>query len=164
MGKAYTARNCRVAVKTSAGVFKLLATRVTVRTNADRIDVSNFESGTDVATNTLFGEYLAGIVTATVTIETFDSDDAGGANDHWAAGLKSGFNSSTVVVGEVFIYLTVPHVVAASWYFGAISVNDVSSDNEVHGAVKSMITFFNRGRFYYPGEAKPVAAFGDAIP
>jgi hypothetical protein len=154
MGIPYVARGCRVAIRHNAVVSTLMASRVTVQTNADRIDVTNFESGNDPVTGLFFGDYLSGVTSATVTIELYD--DSNGVDELWATGLRAGINE-----GEVYIYLTSGHLAVNAWYFGKITVIDVGSDLETHGAVKSRLVFFNRGRFYYPGSAKPVAAFGN---
>jgi len=153
MGRPYTARACRVAFRVGGVIRYLLASRVTVHTNSDRIDVTNFESGNDGSL--FYGDFLAGVTSATVNIESYDSDVTGDVNDHWSLGLKSGINA-----GELFIYLDGGVGKATSgWYFPILTVIDVSTESEAHGAIKNMIQVMNRGRFYYPGDVKPVAAF-----
>ena len=155
MGRPYTARACRVAFRIGGVIRYMLASRATIHTNSDRIDVTNFESGNDPVNGLFYGDYLAGVTSATVNIESYDSHLTGDGNDHWSLGLKSGINA-----GELFIYLGGDAAKATGgWYFPVITVIDVSSEMEAHGAVKNMIQVMNRGLFYYPGDVKPVAAF-----
>jgi len=155
MGRPYSARNSRVSIRMGGVVTQLLASRATVHTNADRIDVTNFESGTDAGTGLFFGDYIGGVTSATVNIEAYDSDESDANNSPWAVDLRSGINE-----GEMYIYTRSKTVVTYAWYFPKITVIDVSSEMEAHGAVKYMLQIMNRGRFYYPGEVVgKVAAF-----
>ena len=158
MGRPFSARNARVSIRHDGVVTHLLASRVTVHTNADRIDVTNFESGTDAATGLFYGDYIGGVTSATVNIEAYDSDasvDDGINKDPWLSGLKAGINE-----GEMYIFVFTKTSTLYAWYFPSITVIDVSSEAEAHGAVKHMLQVMNRGRFYYPGEVtanKPAA-------
>jgi len=126
----------------------LLAYRVTINTNADLIDVTNFESGADAVNNLFYGDYIGGVVGAEVNVEAYESDDLDG-NNFWFAGLKAGVRGT-----DLRIYTSVFNNVVNSrrWKFPNFSVIDVSTQAEAHGAVKHMLRVLNDGLWYYPGQ------------
>lgn len=144
MGRPYSARNCRVQITKGADVCTLLAYRVTINTNADRIDVANFESGTD-ADGVFYGDFIAGVTIAEINIEAYEADqDDANKNYIWNLGLRAGLQ-----VDKVQVFLDKDNALN-SWLFEPATLLDISSDAEVHGAVKNMLRLVNRGAWQYP--------------
>ena len=145
MGRPYSARGAEVTLVNDGQQVTLLAYRVTIHTNSDLIDVTNFESGQDPNDPELFyGDWIGGVTSAEVNIEAYESDEE---NDSlWVLGLKAGKQISTM-----FICTDVNNAATRTWVFSPATIVDVSTDAESHGAVKHMIRARNRGSWTYPG-------------
>lgn len=145
MGRPYSARNCRVEITYQGDIVTLLANRVTVNATADRVDVANFESGVDALNNAFYGDFIAGVTIAEINIEAFEADEDDAAKNYiWALSLRAGCE-----VDKLQIY-TDKEDGLRSWLFKPATLLDISTDAEVHGAVKHMLRLVNRGSWQYP--------------